>query len=54
MDPTEFTEKIIRERVNNFYNHNAGKSKNKSKNDIKRYIVAPYNVRLTYLDYQTD
>lgn len=36
--PKVFTERIIRERVDNFYNHN----KKKSKNEIKRYIAAPY------------
>lgn len=36
--PPVFTEKIIKQRVDNFYNNNA----NKSKNDIKYYISAPY------------
>lgn len=36
--PTVFTENIIKERVDHFYNHNA----KKSKNEIKKYIAAPY------------
>lgn len=36
--PIAFTENIIKERVDNFYNRNASKSKN----EIKRYIAAPY------------
>lgn len=37
--PTHFTEKIIiKERVDKFYNHN----QQKHKNEIKRYIAAPY------------
>jgi hypothetical protein len=41
--PTEFTESIIKERVDNFYNHNS----KKSKNEIKMYIAAPYVHRLS-------
>lgn len=36
--PNQFVEKIIKERVDNFYNHNS----KKSKNEIKKYIGAPY------------